>query len=248
MGRIIVFIYGIIAYCFFLAAFFYVIAFVGNVLVSKTIDSGPEATFFHALITNIALLCLFGVQHSVMARQWFKKRWTRIVPLQIERSTSVIFASLVLALLFHQWEPMPGVIWKVGNPFGVYILSGLYWIGWFTVFLSTFMIDHFHLFGLRQVYQYLCRKDANIEIEFKTPMLYKFVRHPLYLGYFIAFWSTPKMTVGHLVFSIVITCYIFIAIQLEEQDLIRTYGIQYEIYKKQVPMIFPIFKKNRMNW
>ena len=245
IGRVLAFLYGIVAYLIFLVAFLYAIAFVGNIgLVPKTIDSGPAGPFVKALIVDAILLSLFAVQHSVMARQWFKRAWKKIVPEPVERSTYVLLASLILLLLFWKWHPMKSVIWDVRNPNGRTILQGLFWIGWGMVLVSTWLVDHFDLFGLKQVFYYA--RGKRIEpLPFKNPALYKIVRHPIYLGFIIAFWATPRMTTGHLFFAIMTTAYILVAIQFEERDLIKFYGDQYRHYRQQVSMLFPLHLPRR---
>ena len=238
-GRFIAFLYGLVCYLIFLVAFLYAIAFVGNIgLVPKTIDSGPAGPLTKALIINAVLLSLFAVQHSVMARQWFKRAWKKIVPEPVERSTYVLLASLILLVLFWKWHPMKGIIWDVRNPNGRTVLTGLFWIGWGLVLVSTYLIDHFGLFGMKQVYNYLVGKHDEPP-PFKTPTLYKMVRHPLYLGFIIAFWAAPTMSVGHLLFAAVTTAYIFIGILLEERDLIDMFGDEYRRYKQRVSMLLP---------
>jgi protein-S-isoprenylcysteine O-methyltransferase Ste14 len=237
--RIAVFVYGVICYLIFFVTFLYAIGFVGNLVVPKAIDSGPAAPLVEAFVVNTVLLSLFAIQHSVMARQWFKKTWTKIIPKPIERSTYVLLASLVLLLLFWQWRPMREVIWDVQNATGRLLLQGLFWMGWGGVLVSTYLVDHFGLFGLKQVYNYLRQKPDQPPI-FKTPALYRVVRHPLYLGFIVAFWSAPRMTLGHLFFAAVCTAYIVVAIQFEERDLIRFYGDTYRQYRTQVSMLFPL--------
>jgi protein-S-isoprenylcysteine O-methyltransferase Ste14 len=214
MSRTLAFVYGVVSYLIFLVAFLYAIGFVGNIVVPKSIDSGPEAPFGPALLVDAVLLGLFAIQHSVMARQGFKRWWTRFIPQPIERSTYVLLSSLVLVLLFWQWRPMLSVVWDVTNPAGRLVLTALFWAGWVLVLVSTFVINHFDLFGLRQVYLFQKGKQYT-NLVFRKRFLYSFVRHPLLLGFLIAFWATPKMTLGHLVFSIATTAYILIAIQLE---------------------------------
>jgi protein-S-isoprenylcysteine O-methyltransferase Ste14 len=243
MNRVAAFIYGVFSYLVFIAMWVYTIGFMGNVIVSKTIDSGPEASFVKSLFVNIILLALWAAQHSIMARQNFKDWWTKIVPKPIERSTYVLIASLLMVLILHQWRPMPTVIWNIENALGYFTLTGLYYIGWLTVLYSTFLIHHFDLFGLRHVYLYLLGREYT-PLEFRTPSLYKFVRHPLMLGFFLAFWATPRMTIGHLVFAIAMTVYIIIGTILEERDLVNTFGETYINYRRQVP-IFPLPRKNR---
>jgi protein-S-isoprenylcysteine O-methyltransferase Ste14 len=239
MGRIISFLYGTIAYAVFFGTFLYAIGFVGNIVVPKSIDSGAEGTFGPGLIINAVLLALFAIQHSVMARQGFKKWWTKIVPQSVERSTYVLITSLLLLLLFWQWRPIPAEVWSFESATGALILNIFFWLGWLIVLLSTFMINHFDLFGLRQVYLNLSRKEYK-DVEFKTTGLYKYIRHPLMTGFIIAFWATPLMTVGHLIFAIATTAYILIAIQIEERDLVSLHGEQYKSYRHQVSMLLPL--------
>ena len=238
MGGIISVLYGALVYLIFLATILYAIAFVGNLPVPKTIDSGKPGALGAALFIDILLLGLFAVQHSVMARPAFKRWWTRFVPEPVERTTYVLLASLALILLYWQWRPIPEPVWSLTNPAGTVILQAIFWAGWAIVLVSTFLINHFELFGLRQVYA-LLRGRQLPPPEFKTPYLYKSVRHPLYLGFLMAFWATPSMTVGHLLFAAATTGYILIAIQLEERDLIQLFGDQYRRYRSQVSMLIP---------
>jgi len=246
MSRISAFLYGLIAYVLFLGVFLYAIGFVGDFMVPKTIDAGQSTPFLQALIINLLLLTLFAVQHSVMARPAFKRWWTRIIPKPIERSTYVLAATAVLALLMWQWRPLPTSIWQVEQETGRYILWGIFGLGWLIVLTSTYMISHAHLFGLKQVHQHLKRKELTGP-KFQTPGFYRYVRHPLMTGFFIAFWATPHMTLGHLIFSLATSGYILIALQLEERDLISLFGDRYRKYRRQVPMLVPIpGKKARM--
>ena len=239
LKRIATFIYGVLCYSIFFGTFLYAIGFIGNIFVPKSIDSGRTGPLGEALLIDAGLLALFAGQHSLMARPWFKRGWTRIVPEPAERSTYVLFSSLLLLLLFWQWQPIGGVVWYVEQPMIRMALYAVCATGFLLVLASTFLINHFDLFGLRQVSLYLIGRDYT-EIKFRTPILYKHVRHPLYLGWLLAFWSTPTMTIAHLVFSIATTAYIFVAIQLEENDLVNAYGDEYKNYKKSVPMIIPV--------
>lgn len=239
LSRVATFVYGVLCYLIFFGTYLYAIGFLGNFMVPKSIDSGRTAPLGEALLMNAALLTLFAVQHSVMARPGFKRVWTRVVPKQIERSTYVLLSSLLLVLLFVLWQPIGGVIWNVEQPVLRMVLYGLFAMGFLLVLISTFLINHFDLFGLRQVYLYLRGKEYT-QLRFGTPILYRHVRHPLYLGWLFAFWATPTMTIAHLVFAIATTAYIFMAIQLEERDLIDAYGDDYKRYKQSVPMIVPV--------
>ena len=237
-GRILSFVYGVLTYVFFLATFLYAIGFVGNLVVAKSIDSGTAVPVSHALPIDAALLALFAIQHSVMARRGFKQWWTKIVPEPIERSTYVLISSLLLALLFWQWRPIFAVVWEIESPLIRVVVQTMFWLGWLVVLLSTFMIDHFDLFGLRQVYLHLLGKKAAAPA-FVTPGLYRWVRHPILLGFLIAFWAAPTMTVGNALFAAATTAYMVAAIQLEERDLIETFGEAYREYRKRVAMLIP---------
>jgi len=236
--RLIAFLYGLVAYTVFLTSFLYAVGFVSGLVVPKTIDSGVPAPFVTALLVDLVLLSIFALQHSIMARQGFKRWWTRIVPEAVERSTYVLFASLSLALLCWQWEPMPAVVWQIGNPQIATAVIVLSFVGWFIVLTSTFLINHFELFGLQQVTNNLADRPM-APVRFRTPLYYKFVRHPIYLGFIIAFWAAPVMSVGHLLFAAATTAYIFIGIVLEERDLVAIFGDQYRHYRKEVAMIIP---------
>jgi methanethiol S-methyltransferase len=239
MNRTHALILGIVSYLAFFVTFVYVIGFVGDLFVPKSINSGTSGSIAQAVFIDALLLGLFAVPHSVMARLGFKRLWTRIVPEVIERSTYVLVSSLLLAFLFWQWQPIPSLIWEVTNPVGRVALQALFWVGWAIVVVSTFLISHFDLLGLRQVYLYKIGRPSR-DSGFRTPGLYKLVRHPLMLGFTIAFWSTPKMTLGHLIFAAGTTTYILIALQFEERDLVRTYGKAYESYRERVSMLLPL--------
>lgn len=238
MSRILALLYAVVAYAAFLVTFLYAVGFVGNFVVPKSIDSGVAPPTGQALVVNLLLLALFAVQHSGMARIGFKRWWTRFIPEPVERSTYVLVSSLVLALLYWLWQPMPGVVWNVENAVGAGVLWALFAAGWLIVFFSSFMIDHFDLFGLRQVMHYL-RQRPYTPPEFKETLMYRLVRHPLMLGFLIAFWATPTMTVGHLLFAAMTTAYILVALQLEERDLVHFHGEDYRRYQSRVSMICP---------
>ena len=242
MAGFIALLYGVVCYCVFLGSFLYAIAFVGNVggvfEIPKTIDSGPVGATLPSIIIDLAVLSVFAIQHSVMARPAFKRVWVRIVPHSVERSTYVLASSLALLLIYWQWRPLTDPVWTVTNSMAVTILMILFWAGWGIVLVSTFLLNHFDLFGLRQVWARVRGKEM-VVIEFQTPLFYKVVRHPIYLGFIIAFWATPAMSSGHLLFAAVTTAYIFVGIFFEERDLINHFGEAYVVYRRRVSMIFP---------
>jgi protein-S-isoprenylcysteine O-methyltransferase Ste14 len=236
--KLIAFLYGLVAYFAFFVTILYAIGFVMGLVVPKTIDTGAVSSTTEALVVNLLLMSLFAVQHSVMARRQFKQWWTQFVPKAVERSTYVLLSSLALMLLFWQWRPMPAIVWQVDQPDAAVAIATLSLVGWVIVFTSTFLINHFELFGLHQVASNLTGRDMPTQ-HFRTPLYYKFVRHPLYLGFIIAFWAAPTMSVGHLLFAAVTTAYIFVGILLEERDLVDLFGDDYRRYKQRVSMILP---------
>ena len=239
MGAVVAVAYGLAAYLFFLATFLYAIGFVGNVFVPKAIDSGPAGPWLPSLVVDLVLLGVFAVQHSVMARRSFKRWWTRIVPPAVERSTFVLAATAALALLLWQWRPIAEpVIWRVENGAAVLVLQAVFWLGWGVLLTSTFLINHFELFGLSQVWARLSGR-ALPQPQFVTPAFYRYVRHPIYFGFVLAFWAAPVMTAGHLLFSVATTGYILIGIWFEERDLLAQFGERYRAYRAQVGMLLP---------
>jgi methanethiol S-methyltransferase len=247
MKKTLFLLYGVIAYVIFFATFCYAVGFVTGLVVPKHIDSIPDSALSNAFLVNAALLSLFAVQHSVMARPAFKQWWTKFVPKPVERSTYVLLASLCLILLFWFWQPMGGVIWQVESPDAQIVLQSIALMGFGIVLVSTFLINHFDLFGLRQVWLNFSGKEYT-HLPFRTPFFYKYVRHPLYLGFMIAFWSTPSMTAAHLFFAIMTTGYMLTAIQFEENDLVKHFGETYKQYRASAPMLIPFtkFRKSKM--
>ena len=241
MKRPLVLLYGIASYVVFFATFLYAIGFLGNFGVPTSIDSLPTGSLGEALLVDIGLLALFALQHSVMARPAFKRWWTRIVPTAAERSTYVLLSSVALILLFWQWRPIGAVIWNVESSAGIALLYAGFAAGWVLLLVSTFLINHFDLFGLRQAWLYF-RGRPYTDIPFRTPALYKLVRHPLYVGWLLIFWCTPTMTAAHLLFAVMTTAYILIAIQFEEHDLIRAFP-EYATYRQRVPMLVPFLRR-----
>jgi len=246
MKKVFSLFYGLVCYLAFFGTFLYAIGFVGNLLVPKTIDSKPQVPLLTAIMVDASLLLLFALQHSIMARPAFKRWWTKIIPEHLERSTFVVLASLCLILMMWQWQPIGGIVWSIENEAVKKLLLFTYLFGWTIVLVATFLINHFDLFGLRQVWLYFHSKPYK-QLPFRTPLFYKLVRHPLYLGFLIAFWSTPVMTIAHLLFAILTTGYILTAIRLEERDLLHIFGEKYRNYKKWAPTIIPFSKIKTAN-
>jgi protein-S-isoprenylcysteine O-methyltransferase Ste14 len=243
MKSLLAALYSATVYLFFLATFLYAIGFVEQVGVPKTLDSGAAGPFWPSLGLDLVLLGIFAVQHSAMARPAFKRAWTKIVPEPVERSTYVLAASLALALLMWQWRPLPDLVWSVDQPAAVAIILALSWAGWGLVLLSTFLISHFHLFGLSQGFARLLRR-GKADQAFTTPMFYRLIRHPIYAGFIVAFWAAPQMSVGHLVFAAATTGYILVGIRFEERDLVAVYGSQYLRYREEVGMLTPRLRRH----
>jgi protein-S-isoprenylcysteine O-methyltransferase Ste14 len=237
IGRVAALIYGIASYLAFFLSFSYLVAFIGNCLVPKSIDIGAESGLARSILIDVVLLGAFALQHSIMARPSFKRRWTSIVPASCERSTYVLISSLLLILIFWQWRPVVTTIWRVEG-FAAAVLTAISWLGWLIALTSTYMIHHFELFGLRQVFDALSGTAARVSV-FKTPLLYRVVRHPLMLGILLGFWATPHMTAGHLLFAVLTAGYIFVGVHLEERDLVANFGESYEQYRRRVPMLMP---------
>ncbi len=238
MGRFIAFLYGLASYVVFFVTFLYAIGFVSGLVVPKTIDTGTVVPMAEAFIVNLLLMSVFAIQHSVMARKPFKQWWTQFVPASVERSTYVLFSSLALVLLFWQWRPMPALLWQIADPRIAMAVTGLSFAGWLIVLTSTFLINHFELFGLHQVASNFAGRSMPAP-RFRTPLYYQFVRHPIYLGFIIAFWAAPTMTAGRMLFAAVTTAYIVVGILLEERDLVDLFGDEYRRYKDRVSMLVP---------
>jgi protein-S-isoprenylcysteine O-methyltransferase Ste14 len=239
MAGLVAVLFGVVAYGATLVALLYLIGFTGNFIVPKSIDSGTAGPLLQSIIVDTLLIGLFAIQHSVMARPGFKRWWTRIVPSSVERSTYVLFASFALLILYWQWQPIPTPVWTVDNPAVAEAVDAIFWLGWVVLVASTFLINHYELFGLSQVFARLFGKQLP-DAKFRTPLLYRYVRHPIYLGILLAVWATPEMTVGHLLFALVITAYILIGIQLEEHDLIQQFGDRYRRYRQHAAMLVPL--------
>ncbi len=244
ISKVFIFMYGVLCYLFFFGVILYLIGFMGNLLVPKGVDTGTSSSLMSALCINIGLIALFGVQHSVMARPTFKAWITQYLPQSMERSTFVLMSSLVVAFVMWQWQPMTEIVWSIKNPIGKGIMYGLFAMGWGLLFLSTFLIDHFELFGLKQGFQQF-KTYRPVTPTFKTPWLYKLVRHPMMVGIMIGLWATPLLTIGHGLFAFSMTLYILIGIHFEEKDLVKTFGDEYRAYQKKVPKIIPDLSQNK---
>lgn len=245
MKRFFFLLYGLIAYVAAVGSLLYAIGFIGNIVVPKTIDGEPQLPLLSAILINASLLLLFALQHSIMARPGFKRWFTRMIPAELERSTFVLLSSLLLILIMWQWQPLGGVVWSVDNSTIKTILLVIYLIGWAILFISSFLINHFDLFGVRQVWLYFNKKPYT-HLPFRLPFFYKYMRHPIYFGMLIAFWSASLMRVSHLLFAVLSTGYVLVGIQLEERDLIKTFGEKYKLYKKRAPMLIPFSKKKTL--
>jgi len=243
-ARLAILLYALVSYGVFTLSFLYALGFVGNYVVPKSIDVGPASNPVEAVVVNLLLMSLFAIQHTVMARPGFKRSLARFIPTACERSTYVLLSSLILLLLFWQWRPIPAPVWQTSG-IAAWVLTSIHWLGWLIAFASTHMIDHFDLFGLRQAFAAL-RGAEMPDQSFRTPLLYKIVRHPIMLGFLLAFWATPVMTEGHLLFALANTAYILVALQFEERDLIAVFGVTYRDYRRRVPMLVPgLFARRR---